>query len=103
MIFRARLGGGGRSSGILAFPESARFRCIPGEAGGELFIAAGGNVKDPSISVCFSSALGPVEVAGVGGYLIRGIVVSTSWRTGQREPSRGKELDSCEHDILTTK
>lgn len=80
MIFRARLGGGGSSSGFFVVPDSVRFLCRLGEVGGDLLLtAAGGSEKLPSI--IFSCADGSAEADGVRGALGRGIVVSTSRRT----------------------
>lgn len=75
MIFLARLGGGGRSSFALAPPDNVRFLVITGDEGGEGFKAAGGRAKVFSIScMTLSFGAGPVELAGVGGNLVRGIV-----------------------------
>lgn len=75
MIFLARVGGGGRSSFALALPDNVRFLVITGEAGGEDFIAEGGRANEFSISViALSLGVGPVELAGVGGSFVRGIV-----------------------------
>lgn len=75
IIFLARLGGGGRSSFALAPPDNVRFLVITGEAGGEAFKAAGGRAKEFSIScIALSLGVGPVELTGVGGSLVRGIV-----------------------------
>jgi len=74
MIFLARLGGGGSSSLFLVLPDNVRFRWMPGDVGGEQFMAAGGRMKEVSMSFAFSCAGGSVEVAGVGRNLARGIV-----------------------------
>ncbi len=76
MIFLARLGGGGKSSLLLVLPDNVRFRWMTGDVGGERFMAAGGRTNEFSISLAFSRADGPVEVAGVGGNLARGMVSS---------------------------
>lgn len=76
MIFLARLGGGGNSSLTLALPDNVRFLVITGDAGGEGFMAAGGSTKALSISCVtetLSFGVGPVELAGVGGNLTRGM------------------------------
>lgn len=81
MIFLARLGGGGRSSFALAPPDNVCFLVATGEAGGEFFKAAGGRAKEVSISyIALSFGVGPVELAGVGGSLVRGIVGGQLWR-----------------------
>lgn len=75
IIFRARLGGGGSSSGFFVVPDNVRFLCRLGEIGGDLLLtAAGGREKLPSI--IFSCADGSAEADGVSGALGRGIVVS---------------------------
>lgn len=75
IIFRARLGGGGRSSLFLIPPERVLLRWMVGEVGGDLWVmAAGGSANALSISVCLSCAVGPVDVLGVGGYFPRGML-----------------------------
>jgi len=58
---------------------------VTGDAGGERFAAAGGRINELSMSFAFSCADGPVEVAGVGGSLARGIV------SGQHEGAQMSE------------
>lgn len=75
MIFLARLGGGGRSSLILALPDNVRFLVITGEAGGEALRAAEGRAKEFSMScMALSFGDGPVELMGVGGSFVRGMI-----------------------------
>lgn len=81
MIFRARLGGGGRSSLFLTLPDSVLLRCNVGEVGGDLWlIAAGGRANALSMSVSLSCAVGPVDVLGVGGYFARGMMCDSASR-----------------------
>lgn len=86
MIFLTLLGGGGSSWLLVALPDSVRFCWITGDVSGERFMAAGGKANALSTSMALSNALGPIEVAGVGGNFARGIISSQHGKKKIHEP-----------------
>lgn len=61
-----------------------------GDPGGERFAAAGGRTNELSMPFAFSCADGSVEVAGVGGFFVRGMVSSQHEGTHMRVACQAK-------------